>query len=132
MSLWTQWKKQTSGHMDEKAEQCWFSRSFLSQMSEIEGEIRRVLRDKEKLERIRNNLDYRGEPQVIQHVFDIIKRDPKNAALLREVDLAERETYAFLRGESDAPSAKYMEEYWNKYLQAYIAETEQKDGGDLL
>lgn len=126
MNPWSRWKQRAESR-DKKTEQFWFSRSFISQMTEIEGEMERILRDEGRLERIRNDRDYVGEPQVIQRVFEIVKRDPKNAALLREVERAEKETVAFLSGEPDAPTAEEMRNYWGKYLQAYLAELEQKE-----
>ena len=113
--------------MVDKLDQRWFAKTFLHQMAEIQGEMARVLKDKKKLEIIRTNYKYKGEPQIIQHVFNVIKKDPKNIPLRREIDLAEKETFAFLTGEKDAPSEQYMTEYWQKYLQAYMVEIEQKD-----
>lgn len=126
MELWSRWP-QRERPMDESADKRWFSKSFLFQMAEIDGEMERVFRDKAKLERIRTDRNYVGEPQVIQRVFAIIKRDPKNTPLLREIERAERETVAFLSGAPDAPTLEDMRAYWNNYAQAYIAELEQRD-----
>lgn len=125
MSIWSRWKQREYSR-DVELDERRFARSFTEQMVEIEGEIGHVIRDDGKLDRIRNDKNYVGEPQTIQRVFEIIKRDPKNIALLREVERAEKETYAFLSGAPDAPSKEEMSEYWGKYMQAYTCELNKK------
>ena len=56
-------------------------------------------------------------------MFDIIKADPKNRALMREVDRAEQELTAFLYDEPGALPEEEIFAYWNNY-QAYTAELE--------
>lgn len=122
-NLWTHWNIQRE--FNKEFDKHWFSITFLTQMVEIEGVMEHIFGDENKLESIRSDRDYLGEPQSIQRVFDIIKSDPKNIALRREIDLAERETYDFLRGAANAPSETYMKEYWSNYLQAWIVEQQQ-------
>lgn len=126
MCEWLRWKQRES--VDSKVEQARFRWTFLFQMVNIGGEMLRILRNREKLERIRSDMDYVGEPQIIQGMFETVKKDPKNIALFREIKRAEEETFAFLSGAPDAPTAEEVKEYWSRYDQAYIEELEQKDG----
>ena len=107
----------------------WFQMSFARQMAEIEGEISRVLRDKKKLERIRRDMDYQGEPQIIRHIFGYIKKDPRNTERLEEVVRAEELTYAFLAGAPGAPSQEEIGALWARYMNAYLQELEGSEGG---
>lgn len=72
-----------------------------------------------------------GEPQTIRRIFEIIKRDPKNAPRLAEVERAERDLCAFLCGAPGAPSKEELSDYWAGYEQAYIngLENEFTDSG---
>lgn len=126
MELWSMWP-QREHSVDAKRDKHWFSKSFLFQMAQIDSEMERIFRNNTKLERIRANRDYVGEPQVIQHIFEWIKRDPKNVALLREIQSAEWETAAFLVGAPNAPALDEIRAYWNGYTQSYMAELEQRD-----
>ena len=66
-----------------------------------------------------------GEPQSIQRLFESIKSDPKNAALLREIGRAEREAYAYLAGAPGAPPEEELRAYWQRVMDCYMAEIEQ-------
>ena len=123
MELWSRWP-QRERPISESSDKQWFSKSFSFQMANIDCELQRIFRDETKLERIRTDRDYVGEPQVIQHVFEIVKRDPKNVPLLREVERAEQELFSFLSGASDAPAPEDIRVYWSKYSQAYMSEME--------
>lgn len=122
--MWTRWK--TRQRQSETNEERWYTKSFAEQMATIECEISRVLRTKGILEKIRNDLNYIGEPQTIQHTFEIIKKDPKNVDRLGEIERAEKETFAFLSGEDNAPTAEEMKLYWDQYIQAYMDELQNK------
>ena len=65
---------------------------------------------------------------AINRLFEIIKEDPKNVAVLREVETAERELWAFLEHKPGAKSEEEIYAYWHNYLLAYIAELEASDG----
>ena len=100
--------------VSEKDKRIYFSRSFNEQMSLIDEEIELILkREKRAKERnlnaeakINRNEEY---GHVINHLFEIIKEDPKNVAVLREVETAERELWAFLEHK---PGAKSEEEIY--------------------
>ena len=125
-NLWSRWP-QRENFADESSDKHWFAKSFAAQMAEISGELGRVLRNPDKLNRIRTDSNYIGEPQTIQRVFEIIKRDPKNAELLQEVERVERETFSFLCGTPQAPSLEHMRGYWNKWFETWMDELEQND-----
>lgn len=127
MCDWTRWTQEV--HVLPEKEVCdrvWYRSTFLRQMVEIEGELDRVFRDEGRLEKIRGDPDYVGEPQSIQLLFEIIKSDPKNAALLREIGRAEEEVYAYLAGAPSAPAAEALRSYWRRVMDGYIAEIEQR------
>ncbi len=119
--MWTRWKQREENEGNVSEQTC-FSKSFAYHMAEIGGEINRILKREKKLERIQNNLDYIGEPQVIRHIFEMMKKNPENMVFMAEIEQAERKTFAFLSGEPDAPTAREMDDYWRKHLQAYITE----------
>lgn len=106
----------------------WFSSSFNRQMADIQGEVSRLLNTNGKLEEIRNNKEYQGEPQVIRHVFEIIKMDPKNKERVPEIQKAENELFDFLDGKEGLVSEEKIREYWDGFLQAYIDEITEDEG----
>ena len=118
--------------VSEKDKRIYFPRSFNEQMSLIDEEIELILkREKRAKERnlnaeakINRNEEY---GHVINRLFEIIKEDPKNVAVLREVETAERELWAFLEHEPGAKSKEEIYAYWHNYLLAYIAELEASD-----
>lgn len=94
--------------------------TFVQQMSEINGEISRVLRSREKLEAIRSDPKYRGEPQIIRMIFDVIKSildENIDRDRLEEVERAEELTLKFLWGSPDAPSSEELAAFWEKYIE---------------
>ena len=103
-------------------QEIWFNESFNRQMAEIQGEVDRILSTEGKLDQIRNDKDYRGEPQVIRHLFEIIKKDPKNQDRLSKICKAEEELFAFLNGNDNAPAEEEIRRYWDGFLAAYIDE----------
>lgn len=119
--MWTRWKQREENEGNVSEQTC-FTKSFAYHMAEIGGEINRILKSEKKLERIQNSLGYIGEPQVIRHIFEMMKKNPENMVFMAEIEQAERKTFAFLSGEPDAPTAREMNDYWRKYLQAYITE----------
>lgn len=128
MCDWSRWTQ--SGYTDRadaEWERLWFAMSFARQMTEIEGELSRVIRDEHKLNRIRKDAAYLGELQVIRRLFEYIKKDPKNSGRLQEAARAEKLTFEFLAGASGAPSQEELSNYWKQYLEAYIAELKAVD-----
>ncbi len=123
MKCWSKWKRKPVIPNSDIMVQ-WLSKSFNAHMAEIQGEIDRILKHPERLEKIRNNPDYFGEPQVIHNLFLRIKRDPKSAEHCQEVIKAEEMTHAFLCGDLDAPSVDELRAFWDSYLEAYISEQE--------
>lgn len=89
-------------------------------MAKIDAELCRIIRDERKLEKIRHDIGYRGEPQVIGHIFSYIKKGPKNIERLAEVEQAEKLTFAFLSGAPDALPKDEIAKYWGKYLAEYM------------
>lgn len=109
----------------------YYSMSFNEQMAWIGAEIEQILKYndthniKEEIKKQgKNSYGAAGDTHVINRLFEIIKADPKNKALLREVNKAEEEWKAFLYDEPWALSGEQMFTYWNSYLQSYIAELE--------
>lgn len=136
MCDWTRWTQRACElSAEEDYNRMWHRRTFLEQMVEIEGELSRVFCNEDGLERIRSDPGYMGEPQTIQSLFKIIKSDPKNAALLREIGRAEEEVYAYLAGVPGAPPEEALRAYWQRVMDSYIAEIGQrcplKKGDDL-
>ncbi len=67
-----------------------------------------------------------GSGHTIDRLFKIIKEDPKNISVLREVEAAEKELWAFLEHKPGAKSEEEIYTYWNNYLWAYVAELESE------
>lgn len=113
--------------IDAQEKMIWFSKSFNEQMSWIDEEVDNIIKHLKNRIQERGRAAY-GEPgyaYAVKQMFDIIKADPKNRALMREIRQAERELIAFLYDEPNAPSEQEISAYWRKYFDAYIAEIEQ-------
>ena len=95
-------------------------------MSWIDESIEHIIKHgkikKDIQERGRASYGKQGYTHAIHRLFEIIKADSKNKAVLREVYRAEQELMSYLYDEPDAQIAAY----WNNYLQAYIAELESR------
>lgn len=113
--------------MDEKI---YFPKSFNEQMSWIDESIEHIIKHgkikKDIQERGRASYGKQGYTHAIHRLFEIIKADPKNKAVLREVYRAEQELMSYLYDEPDALPEAQIAAYWNNYLQAYIAELESR------
>lgn len=117
--------------VQEVDKQIFFSRSFNEQMAWIGEEVEHIIKYNE-VHKIKEGIKKQGKAaygevgytHTIKRLFEIIKADPKNKALLREVNKAEEELKSFLYDESDALSEKEIFEYWNNYEWAYAAELE--------
>lgn len=106
----------------------WFSKSFNEQMAWVDEEVENIIKYDLKnriQERGRNAYGEPGCASSIKRLFDIIKADPKNRSLMREIRLAERELTAFLFDEPNALPEQEISVYWQNYTTAYIAELQQ-------
>lgn len=117
--------------IDTLDKKIYFPRSFNEQMAWIDEEVEHIIKYDDKYN-IKKDIQEKGidaygqsgYTHAINRLFEIIKTDPKNKALLQEVCKAEKELIAFLYDEPGALSEKQIYEYWNAYLQSYIAELE--------
>lgn len=103
----------------------YFPMSFSEQMSCLGGKIERIIKEKKESE-VRDSYKngFSSYALTINKFFHIIKEDPKNVAVLREVKRAEREWWAYVYGKSDTLSGDKIFTYWHNYLRAYYAELE--------
>lgn len=93
-------------------------------MSWLGEEIERIIKRKEKNKVRDRNAHGFGYAHTINRMFTIIKEDPKNIGVLREVRRAEKEWWAYVENEPDALTEEEIVSYWNHYLWAYCAELE--------
>lgn len=123
----------------EKDNEIFFSCTFNEQMTWIGEEVERIIKNNEKFhtkEKIykegKQAYGKGGHTYTIHRLFGVIKADPKNQALLREINRAEQELIAFLYDEPESLTENEIFTYWNQYLWAYIAELESKPKHYLL
>lgn len=116
--------------VDEEDKKIYYPMSFLEQMTWIQEDIEHIL-NKKSLETMRNaGIERFGEPgygSSIKRLLEIIKSDPKNRPLLREILQAERELLLFIYNESSDLTETYIRNYWNEYFQAYCYVLEQNN-----
>lgn len=116
--------------VDEEDKKIYYPMSFLEQMTWIQEDIEHIL-NKKSLETMRNaGIERFGEPgygSSIKRLLEIIKSDPKNRPLLREILQAERELLLFIYNESLDLTETYIRNYWNEYFQAYCYVLEQNN-----
>ena len=93
--------------------------SFNRQMSEIAGEVIRLLK-RNKI--IKDNNGYIGEDKVIKHLFELMKDDPKNKDKMQLIEYAENNYLAYMNDQCDAPTADQLIAFWTGYIEAYIDE----------
>lgn len=96
--------------------------SFNRQMSEIAGEVIRLLK-RSKI--IKDNNCYIGEYKVIRHLFKLMKDDPKNKDnkdKMQLIEYAENNYLAYMNDQCDAPTADQLIAFWTGYIEAYIDE----------
>ena len=115
--------------VSEQDKRIYFPRSFNEQMAWIDEEVELILRCEKRAKTRNLNAEAKinrneGRGHVINRLFEIIKEDPKNVAVLREVEIAERELWAFFEHKHGAKSEEEIYAYWHNYLLAYIAELE--------
>ncbi len=99
-----------------------FSKSFNGQMALIEPEVSLIIAKGLKREIQKSEFGSDGHTQKIKELFELIKSDPKNGALLREVLRAESELKAYLYDEEGAPNERAVSLYWKRYPDAYSFE----------
>lgn len=117
--------------VDEIDKQIYFSRTFNEQMAWIDEEVEHIIKHND-VHKIKAGIQKQGKEaygeagytHAINRLFEIVKSDPKNRALLREVNKAEEELKAFLYDDPGALSEAEISEYWNNYMCAYVAELE--------
>lgn len=108
-----------------------FAKSFNEQMAWLHEEVEHIIKYNDK-HHIKKDIQEKGKDEygksghthTINRLFEIIKADPKNKALMHEICRAEKELIAFLYDEPGALSEREIYKYWNAYLQSYIAEAE--------
>lgn len=108
----------------EHDKRTYFPLSLNEQMSWIGEEIERIIKTNKKHEVRKRNEQGFGYEHSINRGFSIVKEDPKNKALLREIERAEKEWWDYV---DDAPGALSDDEiftYWNQYMWAYCAEVD--------
>lgn len=117
--------------VSEWEKKIYFPMSFNEQMSWIDEEVEYIIKYNDKYhikrkiqEEGRVVYGKKGYTHAINRMFEIIKSDPKNKAVLHEVCKAEQELISFLYDEPGALSEEQVYVYWNSYLQSYIAELE--------
>ena len=114
--------------VNKRDKKIYFPKSFNEQMSWIDESVEHIIKHgkikKDVQERGRAAYGKQGYTHAIHRLFEIIKADPKNKAVLREVYRAEQELISYLYDEPDALPEAQIFAYWNSYLQAYISELE--------
>ena len=107
-------------------EELWFRMSLNEQMTNIGGEVERIIR-KIELGEV-SNIKEDGSVKTAIRGFDCSKRDPKNRGLLKEIEKAEQEFFQLLNKTKRYKSRELKKEideikqYWNGFLQGYCAE----------
>lgn len=114
--------------IDAREKIIWFSKSFNEQMAWVDEEVENIIKHDLKnriQEKGRNAYGEPGCASSVKRLFDIIKADPKNRSLMREICQAERELTAFLFDEPNTLSEQEISAYWGNFTSAYIAELQQ-------
>lgn len=108
-----------------------FPMSFLEQMTWLQESISENILNKNILNEMRNaGIERFGDPgygSAIKRLLEIIKADPKNRPLLREILAAERELLSFIYDEVTDITEDCIRDYWDEYLQAYCYVIEQNN-----
>lgn len=117
--------------VSKRDRETYFKKSFNEQMSCIDETVEHIIKYNDKYhikkdiqEKGKSAYGEQGYTHAINRLFEIIKSDPKNKAVLHEVCKAEQELIAFLYDEPRALTEDEIYAYWNNYLQLYIVELE--------
>ncbi len=115
--------------VDDQDKEIYYPMSFLEQMSWVQEDIEHILNNN-TLESMRSaGVERFGEPgygSSIKRLLEIIKTDPKNKPLLREIINAEKELLSFIYKEQKDLTEDYIRNYWKEYFKAYCYVLEQK------
>lgn len=121
--------------IDELDRRTYYPMSFNEQMAWIDEEVEYLINDRDKTHKQLNEIRAMGKETYgtmksrvtyeIHRLFEIIRSDPKNIVVLREVNKAEQELIAFLYAEPEALPEEICR-YWNSYTRAYAAELERR------
>lgn len=99
--------------IDELDKRIYFSISFNEQMAWIGEEVEYIIRYDENF---KNGYRTSGYCNTINRLFKIIKADPKNIAIVREIDRAEKEWNDFVNDEPGSLSDGAVLKYWKDYV----------------
>lgn len=115
--------------VDDEDKKIYYPMSLLEQMTWVQEDIEHIL-NKNTLETMRSaGIERFGEPgygSSIKRLLEIIKTDPKNKPLLREIINAEKELLSFIYKEQKDLTEDYIRNYWKEYFKAYCYVLEQK------
>lgn len=115
--------------VDEEDKRIYYPMSFLEQMAWVQEDIEHIL-NRNSLEIMRSaGIERFGEPgngSSIKRLLEIIKTDPKNKPLLREILKAETELLSFIYDKQTSLTEDYIGNYWKEYFKAYCYVIEQK------
>ena len=108
----------------------YYPMSFLEQMTWVQEDVEQILNNN-TLETMRSaGVERFGEPGYggsIKRLLEIIKTDPKNKPILREIIKAERELLLFIYDEHTDLTEDYIRNYWKEYFKAYCYVLEQNN-----
>ena len=97
----------------------WNRMSLFEQLSNIDGEVTRLIDDHERYERGEISDDYSADYiSNIRHLIDLTFSDPKNyekRIVSRELNDEVDEIIKYLHGEYPA---QYVKDYWHQYTDA--------------
>ena len=115
--------------IDDDDKKTYYPMSFLEQMTWVQEDIEHIL-NKKTLNAMRSaGIERFGEPgygSSIKRLLEIIKSDPKNKPLLREIINAEKELLSFVYKEQKDLTEDYIRNYWKEYFKAYCYVLDQK------
>ena len=117
--------------VDDQDKEIYYPMSFLEQMTWVQEDIEHILNNN-TLETMRSaGVERFGEPGYggsIKRLLEIIKTDPKNKPLLREINKAEKELLLFIYDEHTDLTEEYIRNYWKEFFEAYCHALEQNNG----
>ena len=121
--------------VDDQDKEIYYPMSFLEQMTWVQEDIEHILNNN-TLETMRSaGIERFGEPGYggsIKRLLEIIKSDPKNKPLLREIIKAEKELLLFIYDEHTDLTEEYIRNYWKEFFEAYCHVLEQTMGEKVM
>ncbi len=116
--------------VDDQDKRIYYPISFLEQMTFLQEDIEHIL-NKKTLNAMRSaGIERFGEPgygSSIKRLLEIIKSDPKNKPLLREIIRAEKELLSFIYDEHTDLTEENIKIYWKEYFMANCYVLEQNN-----